>query len=197
MVSARPAKSPQAFTPMTSSPFPPLVLVDASAVLAVQQTLSSLFPDGEHQFLTTPHIIDELRDDMSRLRVEGMVGAGELVVHHPSDEAWSHITTVCAELGNSARLSPPDQSLLALAWDKSQLTPPPQLVVLTDDYEVQNTARHLGLRYQPVRSKGIRRKVRWHFSCRACGAKLAPTERICPDCGSPVKRKASVPRKGR
>ena len=167
-----------------------IYILDASSILSVQQTLSS-FSDSEEAVLyyTTPDIKAELKDTFSRFRIESMISSRELIVQSCSSESMNRIKFVSNNIiGNSTRLSEPDQSILALTLDLKKTISDKPVILLTDDYEIQNTASQLKLAYQSIRSKGIRKKVRWKNRCRACGTtSIDPKERQCPECGSSIK----------
>ena len=107
-------------------------------------------------------------------------------MHRPSQEARKKIQRVLNKLGETHRLSPADQSLLALAMD-IQLTHGKKPILLTDDYSIQNVAHLLQISFQPLSQRGITKTFKWIRRCRGCKRTLSSNETICPICGSSGK----------
>jgi UPF0271 protein len=94
-------------------------------------------------------------------------------------------------VGDSFFLSEADFQVLALALQfKMQGCSP---LVATDDYSIQNVAKHLGIEFAPLATFGIRLPLKWVRYCPACRRKY-PADykfRICRVCGTELKRKPS------
>lgn len=82
--------------------------------------------------------------------------------------------------GDSARLSPVDVEVLALALEL-------KASVVTDDYSIQNLAVVLGIDYMPLGMKGITKVIRWNYLCTGCGKVFKEQHPDCPICGSPLR----------
>ncbi|WP_048055281.1 type II toxin-antitoxin system VapC family toxin [Pyrococcus sp. NA2] len=148
---------------------------------------SSVFIQGvEVEGYTTPRVIEEVRDRESRIFLESLISAGKVKVVEPSREAIKIIKDIAIKTGELEELSEADIEVLALAYEL-------KAEIFTDDYNVQNIARILGLRFRTLK-RGIKKVIKWQYICIGCGRKFRekPPEGICPDCGSPVKL---IPRK--
>ncbi len=130
---------------------------------------------------TTPKIIEEVKDPESKLFLESLISAGKVKVLMPSEESIEAVKTKALETGELDELSEADIEVLALAYEL-------KAVLFTDDYNLQNIAKILGVRFKTLK-RGIRKVIRWKYVCIGCNKKFErePPGGICPDCGSPVK----------
>ena len=128
--------------------------------------------------LTTPSVVEELRDLRSRGRLEALLATG-LRVESPGKGSLLCVDEAAARTGDAGVLSPADRDLLALALEREG-------TVVTDDFALQNAARELGIPVQPILQRRAR-KVRWRFRCPGCGA-TAGTPGSCPVCGANRER---------
>ncbi|AIF69335.1 hypothetical protein PAP_04620 [Palaeococcus pacificus DY20341] len=130
---------------------------------------------------TTPKVVEEVRDPSSRLFLEGLISAGKVKVFVPSKESVDFVRAKAMETGELDELSEADIEILALAYEF-------KATLFTDDYNLQNIAKTLGLEFKTLK-KGIKKVIKWRYVCIGCGKKFEryPPEGICPDCGSRVK----------
>jgi len=143
---------------------------------------SSVFIQGvEVEGYTTPSVVEEIKDRESKLFLESLISAGKVRVIEPSKEAIEKIIQAARETGELEELSKADIEVLALAYEL-------KATIFTDDYNVQNIASLLGLKFRTLK-KGITRVMKWRYVCIGCGRKFStlPPGGICPDCGSRVK----------
>lgn len=162
-------------------------ILDTSALLSVQQVLtffSDTNQDFTNLFFTTSAIVFEMKDQISRLRIESMISSQALFVKDVESQSISFIDERCKDIGNYQRLSVQDRSVLSLAWQISRESDFDSVIILTDDFEIQNTAKILKLKFKSVKTKGIRYSARFQKFCVACGEKLDEDDTFCPECGS-------------
>ncbi|USG99254.1 hypothetical protein K1720_06820 [Thermococcus argininiproducens] len=141
--------------------------------------------------ITTPKVIEEVKDPESRLLLESLISAGKVRVMVPSKDSIEKIKEKAIETGELGELSDADIEILALAYElKGEL--------FTDDYNLQNIATLLGLKFRTLK-KGIRRVIKWRYVCVGCGKKFEtqPPDDVCPDCGSKVRLLPKKKRKRR
>lgn len=161
-------------------------ILDASSILSLQQIFS--FIDGEVEnnnpinLITTPNIVRELKDDFAKLRIESMMSSNELVTK--TADSLDFIESECIKFGNHDRLSIEDKSILSLAWDESRKRPNQNVTIISDDYEIQNTANLLGIRFKSIRTKGISYSAIYKKFCSDCKANLNQKANSCQNCGS-------------
>ncbi|NJE25061.1 hypothetical protein E3E22_00135 [Thermococcus sp. MV5] len=141
--------------------------------------------------ITTPKVIEEVKDPESRLLLESLISAGKVRVMVPSKDSIEKIKEKAIETGELGELSDADIEILALAYElKGEL--------FTDDYNLQNIATLLGLKFRTLK-KGIRKVIKWRYVCVGCGKKFEtqPSDDVCPDCGSKVRLLPKKKRKRR
>ncbi|ASJ00397.1 type II toxin-antitoxin system VapC family toxin [Thermococcus gorgonarius] len=138
--------------------------------------------------VTTPKVVEEVKDPESRLFLEGLISAGKVRVLVPSKESVEAVKDAARRTGELNELSEADLEVLALAYELKG-------VLFTDDYNLQNVAKTLGIEFRTLK-RGIKRVIRWNYVCIGCGKKFEemPPDGVCPDCGSPVRL---IPRKKR
>jgi len=137
---------------------------------------------------TTPKVVEEVIDPESRLFLEGLINAGKVRVLVPSRESVEAVREAARRTGELEELSEADIEILALAYEL-------KATLLTDDYNLQNIAKTLGIPFKTLK-RGIKRVIRWNYICIGCGKRFSemPPEGVCPDCGSPVRL---IPRRKR
>ncbi|WP_461864753.1 type II toxin-antitoxin system VapC family toxin [Thermococcus sp.] len=130
---------------------------------------------------TTPKVVEEVKDPESRLLLESLISAGKVKVLMPSGESIQAVRRKAAETGELNELSEADIEVLALAYELNA-------VLFTDDYNLQNIAKTLGIRFRTLK-RGIKRVIHWNYVCIGCGKRFSemPPDGVCPDCGSPVR----------
>ena len=141
--------------------------------------------------ITTPKVIEEVKDPESRLLLESLISAGKVRVMVPSKDSIEKIKEKALETGELGELSDADIETLALAYElKGEL--------FTDDYNLQNIATLLGLKFRTLK-KGIKKVIKWRYVCVGCGKKFEtqPPDDVCPDCGSKVRLLPKKKRKRR
>jgi UPF0271 protein len=142
---------------------------------------SAFFSDRQYQgeLFTTWTVVAELKDISSKIRFDLFRDEG-LKVLEPDAGACIRAREAAAAAREQEALSPADIDVLALA---DQI----DAAVVTDDYAIQNVARHLGVTVIPLHQKGTA-GIRWKYRCTGCG-KYCTGPGDCPVCGAPVKRR--------
>jgi len=130
------------------------------------------------ELATTPSVVDELADARSRCRLEALLATG-LAVTAPTVASLERVAGAGRKTGDSARLSPADTDLLALALDLGA-------EVVTDDFAVQNVALALGLGVRGILQRKARPRI-WKYRCPGCNRRYSGPG-TCPECGTPLSR---------
>ncbi|AEK73954.1 hypothetical protein GQS_10305 [Thermococcus sp. 4557] len=157
--------------------------------MKVQVIDAAVFIQGfDVEGVTTPKVVDEVKDPESKLFLEGLISAGKVRVLSPSRESLEAVREAARKTGELNELSEADVEILALAYELGG-------VLFTDDYNLQNIAKTLGIEFRTLK-RGIKRVIRWNYVCIGCGKRFSemPPEGICPDCGSQVRL---IPKKKR
>ncbi|WP_297556605.1 type II toxin-antitoxin system VapC family toxin [Thermococcus sp.] len=148
----------------------------------VQVIDTAIFIQGvDVEGVTTPKVVEEVKDPESKLFLEGLISAGKVRVLAPSLKSIEAVKDAARRTGELNELSEADVEVLALAYELKG-------ILLTDDYNLQNIARTLGIEFRTLK-RGIKRVIRWNYVCIGCGKHFRemPPEGVCPDCGSPVR----------
>jgi len=126
---------------------------------------------------------------MARIRFRTAIESGRLKIQTPAKVFIDEVKTSATAIGDAFWLSETDIQVLALALQlKMQGCMP---LVATDDYSIQNVARHLGIEFAPLATFGIRSVLRWVRYCPACRRKYPADykSKRCQVCGTELKRK--------
>ena len=144
---------------------------------------SSLFIIGkriEGNIITVPSVVDELVDERSRTIMELM----SVRIEPPLQSFMREVTIKARSSKDIEELSKTDIDVLAKALEYSRNE---DTILVTDDYAVQNTAIHLGIRVMPVGQKKIKDVLLWEKFCIGCKRRF-PQGKECPVCGTPLKK---------
>ncbi len=168
-----------------SSPQPLVFVIDTSAIFNRLQ-----YAAEEIQLVTTPMLEKEMYKKGLKETVELLIATQKLRIIEPSLESLNKIKEAANQLGDLPYLSEPDQQLLALALDLTLNEF--QVVIITDDYSVQNVAKRLSLEYKTTSQLGIREVIKWETYCPGCYFKNSRLKKAepCPICGTALKRRA-------
>ncbi|HEX7575138.1 MAG TPA: NOB1 family endonuclease [Candidatus Methanoperedens sp.] len=145
---------------------------------------SSLFIIGkriEGNIITVPSVEGELRDETSRTIMELM----NVRIEPPLQSFIREVTSIAGVTKDSEELSKTDIDVLAKALEYSRKE---DVVLISDDYAVQNTAIHLGIKVMPAGQKKIRDVLLWEKFCIGCKRRF-PQGDDCPVCGTALKKR--------
>jgi len=145
---------------------------------------SSLFIIGkriEGNIITVPSVEEELRDETSRTIMELM----NVRIEPPLQSFIREVTSIAGVTKDSEELSKTDIDILAKALEYSRKE---DVVLISDDYAVQNTAIHLGIKVMPAGQKKIRDVLLWEKFCIGCKRRF-PQGDDCPVCGTALKKR--------
>jgi UPF0271 protein len=162
------------------------LVLDTSALIA------GLLQSGiDLKMYTTPSVIDEARGRgySSFLRKEAQ-NARDLAVMEATPDIVSSVKAKIRQLGESARLSDTDISVISLAlYLRNQGDT--DVTIMSDDYSLQNVASSLGLVTKSSNTQGIAKQFEWSYYCPACFKSYdrPPKDMLCGLCGTKLKRK--------
>jgi UPF0271 protein len=158
-------------------------VLDASAIY--NGVLSQNLPGKKY----LPHCTIQEIEDMLRGEAfkEEIANTDNVVVLEPENSSITIITDNAKKTGDIEELSECDIHVLALALDLNKNKQYP--MIISDDYDIQNLAKHLGLKFRVVHWKGITKLHEYFWLCTGCGAKSKEKQDTCIECGSPMKKK--------
>jgi UPF0271 protein len=146
------------------------VALDTSAIIYLND-----FRQFEEIF-TLQEILEELRDKVSLMKLSGL----KLKVIEPSLNSVKDVKTMAKETGDLEKLSESDIKLLALAKEK-------KLVIISDDYSIQNVAEKMHIKYLSTFLKPITKLIKWRKFCKNC-KKFYEKGDVCKKCGAKLIR---------
>lgn len=126
--------------------------------------------------VTIPEVVSEIIDENSRL----YFSVKSLRVESASEESMKVVLETARSTGDIHKLSETDVKLLAKALDELKMGN--DVVLVTDDYAIQNVAMRLGINFEGVIQRKISKGYKWVKVCRGCGRKVKGD--VCPVCGS-------------
>lgn len=138
-------------------------------------------------FVTTPSIIGEVRNRLSRFRAETLFLLDKMDERLPNDEDVKRVESAAKSSGDKSQLSKNDIELIALALTVTAEGIDTTLV--STDFAVLNTASHLGLKIIDPNKK-FGQEITWVMKCPACNfkSKKPARETECPVCGTEMRR---------
>ncbi|MDI9610546.1 MAG: NOB1 family endonuclease [Archaeoglobaceae archaeon] len=125
--------------------------------------------------VTVPEVVSEILDENSSL----YFSVKELRVENASEKNFRFVEEISKKTGDIYRLSETDLKILAKALDEKEKGN--EIVLVTDDYSIQNVAMALGINFESVIHAGISKGFKWVRVCRGCGRKI--DSEVCPICG--------------
>jgi len=156
-----------------------ILVLDASVVIP-----SSEVTLLEGLKVTVPEVRGELKDSTSEMKFSSMMSSGELKEMEPTKESIEFVRRKSIEMGEN--LGDTDIKLISLAWELKSSGE--KVILLTDDYGIQNVASMLDIPWKGVFQPGIREEVKWKWRCPACGKTYNELVRRCEYCGTQVRR---------
>lgn len=135
-------------------------------------------------FFTSPDIINEIQDPINKIRLESLTSANLLYIESGNEKNRLTMIEKLKNYDNLARLTTPDQSLIVLALTLMDHFPESKIIIVTDDYEVQNIAKILKIKFQSIRYKPIKNIRKYRLKCKACGYVNQEKVEDCENCGN-------------
>ncbi len=138
-------------------------------------------------FVTTPNIINEVRNRLSRFRTETLILLEKMQERTPSEEDVRRVESASTSSGDRSELSQNDIEIVALALTISGESS--DVTLVSTDFAILNTASHLGLKILDPNKK-FGQEITWAMKCFACNykSKVPTRETECPVCGTEMRR---------
>ena len=154
------------------------IVLDTSAILSGKYVTGST--------LTTPSVIDEFQKGGHSWRLMEFAKCAGMQVRQPPEPYRTRATAAARRTGDLQHLSLADIDVLALALELSHERA--EVLLITDDYAIQNVAAELSVPVESILQRGIRQRWKWSFRCSSCGQTFDHPPVECTVCGGPVKR---------
>lgn len=125
---------------------------------------------------------------MAWIRLKTALEVGKLKVQAPKEKFLDKVKAIAANVGDAFLLSETDLQVLALALELKTYY---CVLIVTDDYSIQNVSKKIGIKFASLSTFGIRRLIKWIRYCPACYRKYPANAnfRKCTVCGIELKRK--------
>ena len=150
-------------------------------------------------FLTSEIYEEAYRNPRSRQIIAVAEAQNILAIQDPSADALQQVQKAATASGDIGALSHADQSLMALCVDLQHQHPEWRILLMSDDYSVQNVSPRLQISIFRFQKAGIKRTHVWQVYCPQCFRTYPPAElgMECEWCGATLKRKKKKKRKKR
>jgi len=162
-----------------------IIVLDTSAFIAGFDPLLI----GGRQY-SVPMVRKELTPkSMPWIRFKAAVENRKLRVRTPKISFLRKVKEASESVGDVRYLSEADMQVLALALELKSTGL--DLLIITDDYSIQNVANQIGVNFTSLATYGIKFRFDWILYCPACHRKY-PSEykfKSCEVCGTKLKRK--------
>jgi UPF0271 protein len=156
-------------------------VLDTTAILATQ------LEPGKAELATVQEVVDEVvYGGLAPERLSMALSRKVLKLRKPSKQSVEEVSLKARERGELGRLSKTDILLLAAAVEEKKEGC--DVVVVSDDYSVQNMALYLGLQVLGVARQPIKEVREYVFRCSVCGKTHTRPAARCPDCGGELER---------
>ncbi|MCX6666020.1 MAG: nucleic acid-binding protein [Euryarchaeota archaeon] len=136
--------------------------------------------------ITTSGVSSEIQPGGRDFRSFELLQEKGLMIESPSKQSLKEMKAIAEKTGDIMRLSSADLEVLALAYDFSKKENI-EVIILTDDYSIQNVADVAHLVFQGFSQKGITKRFKWHWRCPGCGKQFNESISICSVCGTEIK----------
>jgi UPF0271 protein len=136
------------------------------------------------KIVTTPGVFQELKPGGRDYQSFQFLLEKGLTIFAPSKESITQVNIISKQTGDKDRLSNQDKEILALAFEMNEEN---DVVIITDDYSIQNMAHVLKLKFKNISQRGITKKFKWDYQCLGCGKKYKENIKTCPICGAGTK----------
>ena len=141
---------------------------------------------GKSEIVTTSSVSNELSPGGQDYQNFQYLKEKGLIVKLPNKKAIIKIKEISLKTGDRYRLSNTDIEILALAFELNEKNNY-DVIILTDDYSIQNVADALNLKFEAINQVGITKRFKWDYRCRGCGKIFKDRINICPICGTETR----------
>jgi endoribonuclease Nob1 len=156
-------------------------MADTTLVLDASGIIRSTLDYSGGGYLIPESVYQEIRSQTAKTAVEEAVRRGDIRVVQTDERRLAQVKKAAEVTGDISSLSGPDMDVLAVALAHNA-------AINSDDYAIHNTAAKLGLKVVGTSQEGIRKNIRWIWSCTGCGKSMGGAG-ICQICGHRAGRK--------
>ncbi len=143
----------------------------------------------EEDMFTTPKVMEEVKVEKETILVDVLIKEG-LKIISPSEKFLKKALTLAKEIGEVQKLSTADISILALSLYLKEMGM--NVYLVTEDFALQNVSISMGINVVTLKNRKISSTIFWEFYCPGCGKRVSSIVKICPICGTPIKRRPKI-----
>ncbi|CEG13337.1 putative ribonuclease VapC14 [groundwater metagenome] len=125
----------------------------------------------------TPCVLNEVKDEILREVVRGLLRNGKLKILDASDDSKRKIAKINNDLANN--LSQTDIEILAAAYEYN-------LKIMTSDFAIQNIAKILNIPYEGLVELVDEKINKFIYVCPACEKIYKQYKKFCDACGTEI-----------
>lgn len=134
---------------------------------------------------TTHSVLRELKKRHTNYaKVIALIEANILEVLSPSKIFVEKVKEKAMQLGELGKISSTDLEIIALAM--SFRSREEDILVITNDFAIQNILSHLNIKYKSIGQREIREPRKYVYECKNCHSKYETKYNFCPKCGGRV-----------
>jgi rRNA maturation endonuclease Nob1 len=124
-------------------------------------------------------------------RIHAAIESKKLIVQNPSHNSFKRVNKISKKTGDIKALSRADKELIALSLDLIENYGKKQVILLSNDYSMENVSDALKIPYSALGRKGIMSKIQWEVFCPFCNRIYGPEHlnETCEFCGERLKRR--------
>ena len=167
------------------------ILIIDNTAFAHGFNLNLLHSSGVTLFIT-PEIYEEASQNAkSRQLLEISQNQGILNIQNADQKSYNKVEQTSVESGDSVSLSNADKSLIALALELKQNHPDKSVMLMSDDYAIQNVCSLMQINIYTLHQQGIKKIIKWEVYCPYC-FEVFPNEKLgmtCSTCEMKLKRR--------
>lgn len=139
---------------------------------------------------TTHSVLRELKKRHANYaKVIALIEANILEVLSPSKKFVEKVKEKATQLGELGKISNTDLEIIALAM--SFRSKEEDILVITNDFAIQNILSHLNIKYKSIGQREIREPREYTYECKNCHSKYETRYSFCPKCGGRVITKTT------
>ncbi len=144
------------------------------------------FYSKEYENVMTSSTVSEIRDINTQMLLNNCMNDGLIKIVDVNYESDASLHESLLKSGDYLRLSDTDKDIVFLAMLIKKYDN--DVVVVTDDYSMQNTLKLLNIRYKSVLTRGINKTVTWKKVCKGCRKEYPADYEYddCEICGSQI-----------
>jgi UPF0271 protein len=144
---------------------------------------------------TTSLAVSEVRDLENHQALLEAIDIGLINITDPEKQYVNTILLEAKNTGALSKLSTTDIYIVALALmlREKYSNVYSNVIVITDDYELQNLLLDIKISFKPLKTTGITRFIKYTVYCPICYYTPSnPGETTCPLCGVKLTRKPAL-----